>query len=157
MSGSHPPLLPFGLPKDEHFRQAHEVAKQPSPLEHQTHLEPDLLFAASTMVSNHSDLGHRRVDAVHAIRVLSQRLQPTSEAIRELQPTSVRKVAGSMHLALLATLVLVMQWPDTMLVADFVRGFKVVGNIPNCGVYGPSKDEFIDEEALLDNSFSMQR
>jgi hypothetical protein len=57
-----------------------------------------------------------------------------------------------MHLALLAVLVLVMQWPDTMLVSDFVRGFKVVCNIPNCGVCGPSKDEFVDEGGLLQNS-----
>ena len=153
MSGSHPPLLPFNLSKDEHFKRSCSVAERPSPLESSAHIEPDLLFAADAMVTDHKRLVHRRDNAVLAIKELSKRLEPTSAAIRTLQPACVRKVAGSMHLALLAVLVLVLQWPDTMLVSDFVRGFRVVGNIPNCGVYGPSKDEFIDEDGLLKNSW----
>lgn len=58
-----------------------------------------------------------------------------------------------MHLALLVVLVILLQWPATRLAADFIQGFRVVGNIPNCGVYGPSEDLVVDESVLLQYSW----
>jgi hypothetical protein len=84
MSGSHPPLLPFGLSKDEHFQRSCSVAERPSPLESHAHVEPDLLFAANAMVVDHGKLERRRKNAVKAIEDLSRRLQRTTDAIRAL-------------------------------------------------------------------------
>ena len=88
-----------------------------------------------------------------ALSALAERLRPTSEFLVSLQPPSVRKVAGQMHLAFLAVLVVVLQWPDTSLVLDFIRGFKVVGNIPNCGVYGQVGDPHVSEEDILEGAW----
>ncbi|CAE8585047.1 unnamed protein product [Polarella glacialis] len=153
MAGSLPQLLPFGLSAEEHFQQALKLSRGKTPLERQPPLEEDLRFAASIMVANQNHLRDLRQAAILTITTLSKKLEPLSDQLRTLQPPSVASVSSDMHLALVAALIMVMQWKDTRLCFEFCFGFKVLGNIPNCGVYAPANVPPLDEKKILQGSW----
>ncbi|CAE8637738.1 unnamed protein product, partial [Polarella glacialis] len=99
------------------------------------------------------DLDHLAMAAILTIATLSKRLEPLSDQLRTLQPPSVASVSSDMHLALVAALIMVMQWTDTRLCFEFCFGFKVLGNIPNCGVYAPTNVPPLDEKKILQGSW----
>ncbi|CAE8589217.1 unnamed protein product, partial [Polarella glacialis] len=91
--------------------------------------------------------------AILTITTLSKRLEPLSDQLRTLQPPSVASVSSDMHLALVAALIMVMQWKDTRLCFELCFGFKVLGNIANCGVYAPTNVPPLDEAKILQGSW----
>ena len=56
-------------------------------------------------------------------------------------PSNVRAISADVNVALLCALCDAMDWPDTQLAVNFVRGFAAVGDVPDSGVYRPIEPE----------------
>ncbi len=66
---------------------------------------------------------------------LARRCYPATVALRRHQPPTVAQVAGTVHVAFIADLILLMGWPDWRLPWSFLEGFRVVGRMPETGVF----------------------
>ncbi len=138
-----PPLVGFGLTKDEHLCAAVDAARDRGfPLDDALGIDMDIQFAACMTVRHRGSLRKFRQTAATAITHLAHRLEPLADQLRSLQPPTVRAVAGDMNLALVAVLIVLLQWPDVNLVIDYVQGFNIVGEVEASGVYpvNPKQD-----------------
>jgi hypothetical protein len=59
------------------------------------------------------------------------------ERLRERMPSTVRAIAGSSSPALIGVLVDGLGWPDRDLLRNWVRGFDVVGHVPDSHLFRP--------------------
>ena len=59
------------------------------------------------------------------------RLRPVSEALCRLQAPTVRAVAGTLNVAFVAALVILLAWPDVSLPTRYIEGFSQVGLLEN--------------------------
>ncbi len=129
-------VVSYGLEKYEHLERAIASAKERGfPLDDSLGFDKDVRFAAFATVQNRSTLRKFRQGNVVAVNHLARRLHPLAEQLKQLQPPTVRSVAGDMNLALVAVLLIILQWPDIDLVKDYVRGFNVIGEVQASGVY----------------------
>ena len=140
---SLPPLVPFGLEPEDHFAYSQYIHELGTPLESPVELDRDLHFAAYEMVAHYSQLVEHRAACVHQLKVLSDRLSPVSEALRAQQVPSVRAANPKVHLALIAMLVCLLQWPDTSFCHNLFTGFPAVGYIAPCGIWDTQPVDFI--------------
>ena len=123
--------------KEEHMRQAAE-AQLPSRADRSAYsLRADTKAAVRECLQLGGKLpawrkGQRRV--LNQVRIA---LEPENAVLRGHVASSsgARAVAGNVNVALLCALVDALEWPDTMLPINFVRGFKSVGNVPDSGVF----------------------
>ena len=152
-SGALRQVVPFGLSKDEHFDASCQVASLPTPLETRAAQDSDLIFAAAMMAKHRPHMREAREYLVESLECLSARLQPLTVQLHSLCAQSTIHISGSMHLALLLILVIVMRWRDVSLPADYCFGHKAVGNIWPYDVFGQSGEPFIDESRLLSESW----
>ena len=53
----------------------------------------------------------------------------------KFQTPTVQRIAGGIHVGLVAVLVAVMAWPDYNLPRRFIEGFQVVGELERTNVY----------------------
>ena len=107
-----PPLLPFGLDVDEHFRLTRRRAAQPMPTEGASVLDPDLHFAAWQGSRLRGSLRQYRQKAVGMLSELASRWRGVTTHLRGIQPQSVAAVTASRDIGLVALLMVVLQWPD---------------------------------------------
>ena len=149
MAGSLPPLLPFNLTPEEHYRKALLLAQEPTPLEASCPADADISFVADFMLEHRREMPRLREAASDAIVRLGNRLAPLTDQLRQWQPDSVKQVTKDLNLSLLLALVLVMGWPDVHMCYEMCYGFKVVGNIPNCHVYAQTHPPLVDEASIL--------
>jgi hypothetical protein len=70
-------------------------------------------------------------------RDIANRLRPLSAILNREMPPSVRMIAAGVNTAYMAAVVDALQWLDKSIVCSFIHGFKVVGDIPDSGVYRP--------------------
>eukprot|EP00971_Amphidinium_carterae_P069786 1381038-Amphidinium_carterae.1 len=70
-----------------------------------------------------------------AIRELASRCQGLSQTLLAHQSPSVAAVASGIHVALIAILALITQWPDWRLAQRFITGFATVGVLERSNVY----------------------
>ena len=117
-----PPLVPFGVDPDGHFRCALDLQCHGTPLESPGPLDSDLKFAAHCMASGPSSIQAARGAALRVLEELSFRLEPISQFLRNQQPTDVQKANRRVHLALIAVLIVLMSWPDTGFIASLMQG-----------------------------------
>eukprot|EP00971_Amphidinium_carterae_P277190 5500717-Amphidinium_carterae.1 len=87
-------------------------------------------------------LGHPQADAYShpwchywPIRELASRCQGLSQTLLAHQAPSVAAVASGIHVAVVAILTLIMQWPDWRLPQRFIMGFATVGVLERSNVY----------------------
>ena len=81
-------------------------------------------------------------------------LEPLERFIRvqRPQPSHVAEVASRVHVALLCCIVDAMEWPDIEMPLNFLRGFDVLGDIADSGVYRPLPERLsLDEFSRLYN------
>ncbi len=123
----------MGLSKEDHLLQALAIADGPFPLDTSDSADLDLRCAARWMASNVQDLHERRRCLWKPLAALAIRLRPVSEDICKLQAPTVRAVAGSLNIAFVAALVLILSWPDTSLPERYLFGFSQVGILENSG------------------------
>ncbi len=131
-----PPVVEFGLQKERHLARACEYVQTFGfPLDSMELIDSDLRFAAEWTVAHRGDLRAHRKSVVRAVKHLAERLAPLTSQLRAAQPPTVRAVAGTMDLGLLAVLCVLLRWPDVELIRCFMDGFRVVGDIEGSGVY----------------------
>ena len=80
--------------------------------------------------------GHRS-GAIARARGWADELRPVSRKINKLMPPSVRLIASNVNTAFMAALIIATGWLDRALVERFVRGFPIVGDIPDSFVWKP--------------------
>ena len=146
---SPPPLVPFGLEPEAHFAYSQYIHEIGTPLESPVEPDCDLQFAAYEMVAQHPQLVEYRAACVYQLRVLSDRLSPVSDALRAQQVPPVRAANPKVHLALIAILVCLLQWPDTSFCHHLFTGFPAVGSLAPCGIWDSQPVEFISLQDVL--------
>lgn len=78
-----------------------------------------------------------REERLECLRQLSHEAEWLTELLRGMQPPSVRQVAGQVNLGLMCVLCDVLPRADTAFPAMWVRGFPIIGAIPDSGVFRP--------------------
>ena len=146
---SLPPLVRFGSNPEDHFSYSQHIHEIGTPLESPVELDRDLPFAAYEMVAYYPQLVAYRAAHLHQFRILSDRLSAVSEALRAQQVPSVRAANPKVHLALLAILVCLLQWPDTSFCHHLFTGFPAVGYLPPCGIWDSQSVDFISLQDVL--------
>ncbi|CAE7194368.1 unnamed protein product [Symbiodinium sp. CCMP2592] len=146
-----PPLLPFGLSPDEHFRQALARGDDPLPTEHPPVLDQDLHFAAAMTVGSLGRLRELRRECVGPLRELKRRWSHVGDHLRKLQTPAVRKVTAQRDLGLLSLFVVLLSWPDTTLPSHLLFGMPAVGTSLPCGVFPQQGFDTIPLHRLFEN------
>ena len=146
---SLPPLVPFGLEPEDHFSHCQYVHEIGTPLEGPVELDLDLHFAAHEMVAWYHQLVSMRAEYLAKFRILCDRLSPVSETLRLQQDPVVRSANPKVHLAMLALLVCLLQWPDTSFCHHLFTGFPAVGYLPPCGIWDSQVVDYISLQEVF--------
>ena len=129
-------LLGFGLTPEEHYAQSCNMADAgASPWAETAASEYDLRFAAAQLVQHRGRLRDFRQATRKAFAELADRCKPFTKRLCKHQPPSVQRIAGHVHIGLVAVLVIVMAWPDWRLPRRFVEGFQVIGELEPTRIY----------------------
>ena len=136
-----PPLFPFGLSPDDHFKEACRLAQHPLPFEQAPILDQDLQFAASLHARVRGHLRRWRQRAIGALRELKQRWQTVTLRLRQHQEPSIQLVTRERDLGLTALLVVLTSWADTGYPFGLITGLPAVGYAPAYGVF-PSQPAY---------------
>ena len=104
-----PPIVSFGLDADTHYSVATTAARNNGfPMDSAMASDFDMDFAAEQTVKHRASLRKYSKTCIGPLRELATRLTPLNDALLELQPPSVSTVAGEMHVAFMATLIILM-------------------------------------------------
>ena len=125
-------LLPPGLGKDEHVKQARHL---PSPFHPSDWPEPDVSFVVQALGVWQQFLpvySQRLRRTLKAVEKAVQILNPCLAAVRS---TSSNKVAHAKQPAFVATMACLLRWPDRDMARQLVQGFAIVGSLPPSGVF----------------------
>ena len=148
-----PPLIPFGLGADEHFRLALEAQQHPTPFEEFGIVDKDLQFAADELGHHGLKLRAMRQHLVKWVQELGRRWQPVSTRLRKAQARGPRAATQGRHLALIALLMILIGWPDPGFLACLLGGFPAVGYSPPLEVYQQQPSTFITLDEVFKDSF----
>eukprot|EP00971_Amphidinium_carterae_P212380 4214896-Amphidinium_carterae.1 len=105
------------------------------PYDSDTSVASDLKFAAYQCVLNRHQAREVHKRSLGVLRELSRRCQALTLQLRSFQPPTVQQVAGQVHIALIAVLSMMMQWPDWRLAQRFVTGFPTTGILERTGLH----------------------
>ena len=147
-----PPLIPFGLGADEHFRLALEAQKHPAPFEEMGIVDKDLMFAAAEL-EHHGLLRGPRQHMIRWTQELARRWQPVTVKLQDSQAAGPRAATRGRHLALIALLMILIGWPDPTFPGCLIWGFPAVGYSPPVDVYQSQPAQFLDMRAVLHDGF----
>jgi hypothetical protein len=89
--------------------------------------DPDLKCAAKFMTQHVMQLDVQRDLLWKPVKALAERLRPLTQWLVARQPPTVRVVAGTLHVAFIAVMVVLSHWPDTTLPLRYLEGFSQVG------------------------------
>ena len=148
-----PPLIPFGLGADEHFRLSLEAQNHPTPFEEFGIVDKDLQFAADELSRHGLKLRAMRQHVVKWVQELGRRWQPVTDRLRRSQAKGPRAATQGRHLALIALLMILIGWPDPGFLACLLGGFPSVGYSPPLEVYQQQPATFITLEEVLQDGF----
>ena len=146
-----PPLLGESSSAEEHFRAAVQFAEIGRlPFDEDVEAPYDLQYAAEATARQHQNLREFRLRCVQALRELSDRCRPITDALVARQPPTVSAVAGSVHVGLIAVLVMLARWPDRALAQRFITGFGITGIMEATGAFETTQ---VEEPVPLDVLF----
>ena len=101
-------------------------------------LPDDAQCAVATAVAHGPHLADARRAAVAALTPIASAWRPISARVNHrLMPATVYRIAARVNTVAMAIVIDALGWIDTTLVAGFIFGFPVVGDIPDSGVYRP--------------------
>ena len=100
-------------------------------------LPRDTLCAVRWAVDMGSCAAVERQRLTLAAAKIADSLRPLSAVINRLMPPSVALIAAKVNTAFMAAAVDALEWLDVSIVERFVKGFPIVGDIPDSGVYRP--------------------
>ena len=143
------PITPFGLDPDRHFEVALAAHATGSPLDWAGPGDLDLEYAAHVMSQGPAYVESKRKLNAAVFAELSSRLWPVSVFLHSQQLPTVHGVNPSVHLALIAVLVLMMAWPDTSFPSCLFSGFPAVGHAPPCGLWDTRPSQHISLDTIF--------
>ena len=150
--GEPPPqLIALQQAPEAHMRQAIELAlSAPFPLDAGELAEPDLQSAACSIAAAVPRLADQRSEWYKPIQCLAARLWPLSQHLLQKQPPTVAAVAGRIHVAFIAAMVVLCAWPDATLPWRYITGFSQEGVLEKTGVLrAVPSTSFVPMEMLL--------
>ena len=119
-----PSLIAPDTSKDMHFKSASELCM---PWHLGACVDYDIKYAAAQTIKNMGSLRAYRQDCRRAFTALAHRCESFTAALCKQQPVTVHRVAGGVHLGLLAVLAVVIKWPDLQIAKRIVTGLSVIG------------------------------
>ena len=123
--------------KRTHIEQAFD-AQPPSRTERSGYAcRPDTCAAVRHCVAKGNSLRKWRRKQQTMLGDVRRRLEGENGALRAAvaSPSNVRAIARDVNVALLCALCDALDWPDSQLPVNFVRGFQAVGDVPDSGVH----------------------
>ena len=75
------------------------------------------------------------------IQELKDRCAGLNRKLLSFQSATVSLAAGYIDIALLATMMILIRWPDRRLALEFITGFQIVGEMIESGVLRPGGTE----------------
>ena len=146
-------IILLGLDADQHFAAALDCAnKGVFPFAAGVRAEWDVQFAWEVAVQNAHELPLARSQRFMVNRQVSERLQPVTKHLQQQNSCAVSK---QFYVALVAVLVISMQWPDVHLPLRFLTGFRVVDSAEITGVFRGLPQitaQSMEKKTLLDGS-----
>ena len=132
---SLPPLIPYGLEPDEHFRQARFLGQKPLPTENAAVLDADLHFAAFMTASLRGQLREARRVAIKVLRELHRRWGGVTSHLRQFQTPAIQRVTQTRDVGFTSLLIVLTSWPDVTYPHGLVTGLPAVGYAPCYGIF----------------------
>jgi hypothetical protein len=132
-----PEMLPRYLPKAEHARLATQLV---SPYQRPPVMADDLAFAVEATACLGAGACSWRHERVCKLREIAEALCPISARFYEerAQAGGLPQPVVRIHVAFLAFLVELLQWPDALLAASVGAGARIVGQVRSTGVFRPA-------------------
>ena len=148
------PIIGHGIGESAHFEAARAVAAAGKlPFDEQEAAGAELRFAAAKTVENWANLRSHRRACARAMAELADRCRPLHICLARQQAPSVARIAGKVHLGLLAVMVVLMEWPDWRLPLRFIGGFRIVGVLERTNIFEPKGfEEPVPKAVLLQNA-----
>ena len=132
------PILGFGREAEVQFAAAASFAKRGVlPYDTRAAAAYDLRYAAEYTVAHRRDLQAQRQRVAALVQELAERCRTLTAVLAKWRPPTVQAVAQSIHVGLIAVLVLVLRWPDWRLPMRFITGFATTGMLERSGNYDP--------------------
>ena len=128
-------LVPIASDKRAHVRIAVTKDFPRTPLT--ADAPQDLSAAVSASVRNKDNLPEWRASRAKKVRAIAESLSAYGAWLASLSTGTVTALVEGMNLAFLAAFIDAIEWPDFGLVERFVKGFTVVGDIPDSGLFHP--------------------
>ena len=129
-------LVPVDADKTAHVRRACALPFPRPSLA--SSADRDLQAAVQTCVSRRHRLGAWRAERARAVSDIAASVAPYGSWLASLATGTVFELVSGMNLAFLAAFIDAVEWPDVDLVERFVRGFPIVGSIPDSHLFRPS-------------------
>ena len=98
-------------------------------------LDLDLRLAIDFVTEHGSDVPKRREARLAKLKRLASRLEPMRDAIDACKSAEARAIASRFNVAWTAATIDALEWPDVDLPVRFVKGFNVIFDIPDSGVF----------------------
>jgi len=136
------------LDKMKHVELAANVT-QPSMGRAGRLLPTDLQQAVVFVLKKGAKIRRWRAEQQLVLARASDMLTPLSAKLHKhadvSRPSTVKMIAGRVHVALIAAMSDALSWPDANLARGFAYGFPVLGDIPDSGLFRPVEDKRSDE------------
>jgi len=141
----------LGLEPERHFEEAVKRAiEKPFPMDRFMTVDDDVEMVAEQIERAGIKLERQREGWFEKIEELASRAEGITRHLRSKQDAQVAKVAGQMHVGMLAVAVIFMAWPDTKLPWRYMVGFETLGKLEVTQVLRASEGEkALSEEELL--------
>ena len=124
-----PPVVPFNLTPEEHFAAALQV--QVDGLDFPSPVDVDIAYVANLMADLGQGVVRFRQEALDCFLGICARLEGVTQYIRSSQTPVLAAVNPKVHLAVIALLIAMMQWPDTSFCSGLHSGFPA----EPCGIW----------------------
>ena len=146
---SLPPVIPYGLPPDEHFLQALRLGRRPLPTEEPSILDADLHFAAFVTATFRGKLRELRQTAIKVLQELHRRWGGVTSHLRQFQSPAIQRVTQSRDLGFTSLLIVLTAWPDVTYPSGLILGLPAVGYAPCYGIFPELQVDRISLDEVL--------
>ena len=125
-------LLQPGLGKERHIEQATALF---SPFDVEAPLDLDLDFAILAVATFGPQVQAWRTRHMDILRQVLVILKPVQTFLATRRVPTAQAVAGERHVALMAFFTALLRWPDRDQPIAYLKGFRVIGDIPETGIF----------------------
>ena len=113
---------------------------------------PDLVAAVRQCAYAGPDISDWRARQERLVSGIERDLRPFADAISSHMSGSAARLASHVNLAFMAAVVVAMRWPDHRCVFRWFYGHKIVGDIPDTGLFRPHLVDFAAPASVMQPS-----